>query len=398
MTKENANWLPRQYKGAAAVGTLLVSLLLSTPGHAGVFDSLAEWFDENMIDEQDGKMDVSDYLAGATGFLPVPIIITEPAVGFGAGAAVAYFHPPKEIDKDAHPHQGPPSITVGFAAGTDNGTTLYGAAHSGVWKNDHVRYLGAIAQADVNLKFYPDIGPQNASDDGIRFNVDGTFLYQQIQFRLRESNWWLGGNYLYINAKNTFDIGDEPGDDLPGPLDEFNQGGLSVFVEYDGRNTTFTPTKGLKGIVEFRNYHQRWGSDFNYDHISGSLHHFTPFGEYSSLGVRVDAEAVDGDVPFFGYPYVNLRGIPALRYQGEEVVTAELEYLWGITPRWTIALFAGGGKTTSVSAVGSGGETVAAGGAGFRYRIARKLGLQVGMDVARGPEETAVYLTVGSAW
>ena len=29
---------------------------------------------------------------------------------------------------------------------------------------------------------------------------------------------------------------------------------------------------------------------------------------------------------------------------------------------------------------------------------ARKLGMQVGMDVARGPEETSIYLTVGSAW
>lgn len=30
--------------------------------------------------------------------------------------------------------------------------------------------------------------------------------------------------------------------------------------------------------------------------------------------------------------------------------------------------------------------------------IARNLGMQLGMDVARGPEETSVYLTVGSAW
>ena len=38
------------------------------------------------------------------------------------------------------------------------------------------------------------------------------------------------------------------------------------------------------------------------------------------------------------------------------------------------------------------------GGVGFRYRLARELGLQAGLDVARGPEDTSVYLTVGSAW
>jgi hypothetical protein len=258
--------------------------------------------------------------------------------------------------------------------------------------------VGAIANADVKLKFYPNLGQQSAVDEGIRFNVDGTFLYQQVQFRLKESNWWLGGNYLYINAQNSFDLGGSPDPGLPGPLSDFEQGGLGAFVEYDGRDTTFTPTKGLKGILEFRNYDKRWGSDFNYDHVAGSLQHFTPFGDYSSLGIRLDGETVSGDVPFFGYPFVNLRGIPAMRYQGEEVLTAEVEYLWGVTPRWTIAIFGGAGKTTTVSAFSAEGDTVAAGGLGFRYRIARKLGMQLGMDVARGPEDTSIYLTVGSAW
>ena len=66
--------------------------------HAAWIESTSKWFDENMIDAEDGKLDIGNYLSSATGFLPVPIIITEPAVGFGAGVAVAvaYFHPPKE--------------------------------------------------------------------------------------------------------------------------------------------------------------------------------------------------------------------------------------------------------------------------------------------------------------
>ena len=200
------------------------------------------------------------------------------------------FHAPKNIDEARHPHKGPPSISVGFAAATENDTKLFGGAHSGVWKDDHLRYLGAIAGADVNLKFYPDVGPPDASDEGIRFNIDGEFLYQQLQYRLKESNWWLGGNYLYINAKNTFDLGDGT-DGLPGPLSEFEQGGLGFFVQYDGRDTVFTPTRGLNGRLEYRNYDKSWGSDFDFDHFGASLHHHTPFGEYSSLGLRLDGEA-----------------------------------------------------------------------------------------------------------
>ena len=376
---------------------LLLLLLQPSAGQGEWRESFSEWFDQNMIDAEDGKIDISNYLASARGFFPVPIIITEPAVGYGIGAAIAYFHAPKEIDDARHPHTGPPSISVGFAAATENDTKLFGGAHLGVWRNDHVRYMGALAGADVNLKFYPNVGPQNASEEGIRFNVDGEFLYQQLQFRLRESDWWLGGSYLYINAKNTFDLGDGT-DDLPGPLSEFEQGGLGFFVQYDGRDTVFTPTKGFNGRLEYRNYDKSWGSDFDYDHYGASLHHHTPFGEYSSLGLRLDGETVDGDVPFFAYPFVNLRGIPAMRYQGETVVTAEAEFLWGFTPRWTVAFFAGAATTSSIDIFASNREEVAAGGVGFRYRIARKLGMQVGMDVARGPEDTSIYLTVGSAW
>jgi hypothetical protein len=371
--------------------TLSITLIFSSSSHAG-------WFDENMIDPGDGKLDVSNYLASANGFLPVPIIITEPAVGYGLGAAVAYFHQSKEIDRKEHPHQGPPSISVGFGAETENGTYLYGGAHSGVWKDDHIRYLGAIARANVNMTFYPNLGQDAREEDGIDFNVDGTFLFQRLNFRLKESNWWLGVDYLYLNAENTFKSSDETEISLPDPRFEFTQGGLGAAVEYDGRNTTFTPTKGLRANLKFRNYANIWGGDFDYNHLQGSADHYTPFGDYSSLGLRLEGEKVSGKAPFFAYPFVNLRGIPAMRYQGEEVVTAEAEYLWGLTPRWSLVFFGGVGKTFPISEFEVQGETVAAGGMGFRYRLARKLGLQLGMDVARGPEDTAVYLTMGSAW
>ncbi len=35
---------------------------------------------------------------------------------------------------------------------------------------------------------------------------------------------------------------------------------------------------------------------------------------------------------------------------------------------------------------------------GIRYFLARAMGLHVGVDVARGPEEGAFYIVMGSAW
>jgi len=56
--------------------------------------------------------------------------------------------------------------------------------------------------------------------------------------------------------------------------------------------------------------------------------------------------------------------------------------------------FAGGGRTgEKISDLGSA-ESHTAVGVGFRYMMAKILGLRV----ARGPEDTYVYLVMGSAW
>ncbi|MFC1720269.1 BamA/TamA family outer membrane protein [Pseudomonadota bacterium] len=286
-----------------------------------------------------------------------------------------------------------------MGAKTENGTYFYGAGHLGVWKDDHIRYVGALAKVNVNLNFYADQGTDSTGlSDGIGFNLDGAFLLQQATFRLRESNWWLGANYIYFDATNTFDLGSRLPPSLPDPAFDFNLAALGISVQYDGRNSVFTPSSGLLAKFDYRNFDNAWGSDFDFDNCKGTLFHYTPFGDYSSLGLRLQAQTVRGDVPFFAYPFVMLRGIPAMRYQGKAVVTGEAEYLWGLTPRWSLVFFGGIGKTSSISRLKDSGQTIGAGGLGFRYRLARKQGLQAGIDIARGPQDTSVYLTVGSAW
>ena len=52
----------------------------------------ASSFFDQFIDPTDGKFDTSNWLLNKKGFLPVPIIVTEPAVGYGGGAALLFFH------------------------------------------------------------------------------------------------------------------------------------------------------------------------------------------------------------------------------------------------------------------------------------------------------------------
>jgi hypothetical protein len=84
--------------------------------------------------------------------------------------------------------------------------------------------------------------------------------------------------------------------------------------------------------------------------------------------------------------------------QGKYTAVAETEWRWDFAGRWSLDAFGGVGRTAPRRGDFSDGETAWNAGAGFRYLLARLFGIRGGLDVARGPEDWAVYIIVGSAW
>jgi hemolysin activation/secretion protein len=97
-------------------------------------------------------------------------------------------------------------------------------------------------------------------------------------------------------------------------------------------------------------------------------------------------------------PFIDLRGIPAARYQDENGAAVETELRWNVTTRWALVAFAGSGCTWGTSKSFDDCESASAWGGGFRRLIARRLGMYMGIDVAKGPEDTAYHIQAGSAW
>ena len=65
--------------------------------------------------------------------------------------------------------------------------------------------------------------------------------------------------------------------------------------------------------------------------------------------VRFDTTyaATEGLLPPFATPSIELRGIPAVRYQGNYVAVAEAELTWQIDSRWAVLGFVGGGRAAN---------------------------------------------------
>jgi hypothetical protein len=249
--------------------------------------------------------------------------------------------------------------------------------------------------ADLNLKFY-GVGGDAENSDGFKFNAEALFISQQVAFRMGKSDWFVGGEFLYTDMDSEF----ETGIDIPG-LDkgtfESKNAALGLIAIYDSLSNGYTPTSGIQSEIAYQRYDESFGGDFDYDSLLSKNQVHFKVAESLALGLRLDASFVDGEIPFYALPYIEIRGIPALRYQGENVVTAEAQAAWNIHPRWQVIGFAGAGQATNKTGdLGSDAETHPAYGLGFRYLAVKVLGMNMGVDVAKGPEDTTLYVSFGT--
>jgi hypothetical protein len=355
---------------------------------------------DSLIDPEDGWLDGSKFLLDYPyGVLPVPIIITEPAVGTGLGLALAHFHdagkdtPENELDSRGRTI--PRSVSAVAFGATENDTKFIGGGHFGHYKQDTIRYEGIAGYADVYLDFYGST--DNPNDDGFSFNSEAIILNQLLAFRLGESNWFAGGAYRLISTDSSFKAQDgDPGID-PETL-ESNNAAVAMVIRYDSLNNPYTPKTGIVSDLQVARFDEAVGGDFNYNQTTWLNQAHFSLGKQWSLGLRLDADMVDGDAPFYAVPYIELKGIPALRYQGKKIVTAEARLNWEFHPRWQVGAFVGAGRAAEQMGDLSDAPSRESGGVGFRYMGVKKLGMNMGLDFAKGPEEEVVYISFGTRW
>jgi len=368
------------------ISALLAFLVLPALSQAG-------WLSDTFIDPGDGYFDTSNWLLEKKGFLPVPIIITEPAVGYGGGLAAVYFH-----DELGDRKGTPPSVSAIAGAVTENGTWFAGGGHMGIWADDNIRYTGGLGTGLVKMDYYGLSNIAGSKNKGIRFETEAVFLMQELQFRLWGSSFFAGMGYTFVDTKNFFNLfSSEVFPELPGINFDSRSAALSFILNYDSRDNLFTPSNGITAEFKLMDFNDHWGSDRNYRKYSASLISYTRLNDKLILGLRGDAKLMDGSAPFYSYPYIDMRGVKAMQYQGDKTLLGEVELRWAFTPRWSLVGFGGVGRAYNDTPKGDS-DIIYSRGLGMRYLIASKLGLQLGVDVAKGPDDTAVYIQFGSSW
>ena len=343
---------------------------------------------------EDGWLDLSGFMDGAGGFVPIVMPITEPAVGYGAAGGLAFVNTPKG---EAQAGYGRPNITAVGGLGTQNGSWGVAAGDARHWLDDRLQTQVGLAYASVNLDYYGLGQDSLLKNHPLRYNLEPLGGLVAAKYRLGHSRWWAGLGYALATTQVRFDAPPAtPG--LPSFQRDSREGALLPSLSYDSRDNIFTPLRGTYFEATAGLFSQALGGDDEFQRVNLLAMHYLPLHPKWTLGLRADANLTFGDVPFYMRPAVSLRGAPAMRYQGEQVAQIEAELRWQFWKRFSLVGFAGGGAAWTGSERFEKTQTVVTGGTGFRYELARKYGLHMGVDVAFGPDGPAVYVQFGSAW
>ncbi len=397
---DSLNVARRDARIAAHAGTALLALMLcASSSRAETQIAPATASDttnapSKFRSTEDGWLDVSGFLDEKYGFLPVLIPITEPAVGYGAGGGLAFLSSPLG---EARAGFNRPSVTVVGGMGTENGSWGTVAGDMRYWLDDHLQTLAGVVYSSVNLDYH-GIGEDSVlAEHPLRYNLEPKGGMLQTKYRIGDSRLWVGLSYAYATTEVEFNApAGTPR--LPSFRSESTVSGLTPSVTFDSRDNIFTPTRGMYVEATAGVFSEALGSDTDFQRAQIISMQFIPLSERLFLGLREQAAASFGDAPFYLRPFISLRGAPIMRYQGEEIAQMEAELRWQFWKRLSVVGFVGGGGAWTDFEQFDRSQTVVTGGTGFRYEIARQYGIHMGLDVAFGPDDTAVYVQVGSAW
>jgi len=327
-------------------------------------------------------------------FVPIPYFITDENLGYGGVLGLGYLRDNKKSTRSNTPQ----TITGIAGGGTSKGTWFVSAFHSQSLNNDKMRYSGMIGYADVFLDFYL-LGDIDFIKFPLQTNLEFWGTQHQILFRLGNSKFFLGPQYRYMNLKGSIKLeSDHPHFEDLVFYKNFEEivSAISLLGIYDSRDDVLSPVTGYYTGFFLRSNASWLGAtnDYIWSEIYGYAYYKVGKKLYTIL--KFDIQYASEDTPFYAKPYIGLRGVPAMRYQGNLVSTFENQWRVDLFKSISIVAFAGIGKAYDSFNEFDNSSLIHNYGTGIRYTLKKVNNLRVGVDVAWSNEDFAWGISLGT--
>jgi len=178
--------------------------------------------------------------------------------------------------------------------------------------------------------------------------------------------------------------------------------GAGLTLNYDTRNSALSASRGYFLQLSAISFNDAFGSNYIFTRYILNLRAFVPLFNKSVLAFQSYTSLIEGDPPFEMLSLLGgknlLRGVFEGRFRDRAMQVLQGEYRSPFIWRFRFVGFAGIGQVARrVDGFAADNYKFAWGG-GVRYGVRMKENVFVRVDVARGEELTALYITVGEAF
>lgn len=379
---------------------LVIPFLLIFFSIGGIFSSFGQNNSSSKINKNNADLSeynsISDTLKKTKkgDFIPIPIPITDENLGYGGILSLAYMQENIKSNRENTPR----TIT-GIAGGaTSTGTWLTSVFHNQSFNNDKIRYVGLIGYADVFLDYY-----LLESIDLVKFPIQTNLKFWGTQhemiFRLGNSKFFIGPQYRFMNING--------GIKLEATHPEFDDlvfyrkikekvSALALLGNYDNRDQILSPVTGYYTGFLLRKNATWLGAtkDYMFSEIYAYAYYKVSKDIFTIF--HFDSQFITDGAPFYAKPYIGLRGVPAMRYQGNNVSIFEMQWRVNLVKNISMVVFTGIGKTFNSFREFSSSDLIYNYGTGVRYTLKHLSDLRIGIDVAKSNEDYGWGISLGT--
>jgi len=334
---------------------------------------------------------IEDFGWGKTpGYIIMPIPIADPTIGNGLAVACLITTPSSKDDPSSKIN----TLTIG-AAYTDTESWALGGSDDRFFLKDNLFLTTVLVQGSFNLKYYGSGNDSPLAKNPIDYSIQGTFFRPRLLWRIPDTSFFIGGQVSVSKLSTRLDQDEEeiPDEDL-----DNKTYGIGPVIQYDSRDNKFAARQGSFFEVSYEIFDRAYYDGVSYESFKSFYNYYFSLLENLTAGAQVNAEYADGDIPFYSLPYISLRGFPAGRYADDIAVSLQTEVRWQILPKWGTVFFVGAGRIGDSIDNLVDNETIVSYGMGIRYLASPDDKINLGVDFAIGPDDTAIYFRIGEAF
>lgn len=325
-------------------------------------------------------------------FAFAPIVISNPNIGSGLGAAGMYF-----FDIGDWRAEDPRSSVQAIGAYTNTDSYFYGLLSSLYLYHDTIRGNFGIFRANINNEYEIPWGGE------AEFSTGAIAALGLLTYRVWD-NVYIGGQALVVDV--SYDP-DTPADgdylDLVGAEDSTTTG-IGPVISYDTRDNVNYPSSGT--LVEVKGYYkpEAWGNETDYAVADLAVNHYIGLTETHVLALRAYGRTGTEDTPYSDKSRLgqqsDLRGFKSGEVSGRTMLSGQAEIRWQFTEKIGFVAFGGLAKLWDDELE----ELITkdlyySGGVGFRYMLNsdQKINFRIDAAIGNGDNE-GIYVGIQEAF